>query len=325
MPWFTPLCALAAPSPSSVTSQGLGFGPLTAERAALDLIPQAVVAGFQAAGAARDLDELGARLELLDPTLRGFGYEGATMAFTILDALSGGRRTRSLLQGPGRPHVLLCYIGMGFAMRRLPRALWSRVLPDLDISPYHPTMSWLAVDGYGFDLAYFHADRYVHQQQRPDPWPWLGFPQYFPRAVDQGVGRALWFVAGAQPVAVARLVTRFAPERRADLWSGVGLAATFAGPTTKADVYHALRDLAGTYDGDLALGCALAGAARVAAGTVPAHCDVAAQALTGRDVAALAAEADRAAVLEDAGVPAYERWRARLSGRLVEAGDLRRR
>ena len=32
-------------------------------------------------------------------------------------------------------------------------------MPDLTGSPYYPTMSWLAVDGYGFDLAYFDTRR----------------------------------------------------------------------------------------------------------------------------------------------------------------------
>jgi len=85
---------------------------------------------------------------------------------------------------------------MGFAMARLPRPVWKKILPDLTGDPYYPVMSWLAVDGYGFDRAYFDTKRWVDEQRVPKPYPWAGAPDYFPRAVDQGIGRALWFICG---------------------------------------------------------------------------------------------------------------------------------
>jgi len=61
------------------------------------------------------------------------------MAFTVRDSMAGGRghRTRDLLRGPGVPHTFLTYIGIGFAMARLPRPLWKGVLPDLTGTPYY--------------------------------------------------------------------------------------------------------------------------------------------------------------------------------------------
>ena len=58
-------------------------------------------------------------------------------------------------------------------------------------------MSWFVVDGYGFDRAYFDTRRWVDEQYLPKPYPWAGRPQYFQRAVDQGIGRALWFIRAA--------------------------------------------------------------------------------------------------------------------------------
>jgi Protein of unknown function (DUF1702) len=137
------------------------------------------------------------------------------MAAVVVDAMSGfrGTRTRDLLAGPGRPHLFLAYIGVGFAMARLPRPLWRKVLPDLDGVPYHPTMSWLAVDGYAFDRAYFDTRTWVGAQYVPPAYPWQGRPDYFPRAVDHGVGRALWFIHGGGVHEVAEAVDRF-PGRR---------------------------------------------------------------------------------------------------------------
>jgi hypothetical protein len=307
-----------APKLSVVTFAERGFPGADAPGAQrLEAIPQAVVVGFEWGIAARDLWEVERRLELVEPEQRGFAYEGAAMAFTVRDAMAGGRggRTRELLMGPGAPHVLLTYIGIGFAMARLPRPLWRNIMPDLTGSPYYPTMTWLAVDGYGFDLAYFHTRRYVDEQKVPAPYPWEGTPDYFPRAVDQGIGRALWFINGAVPDAVTAAVERFPAERRPDLWSGVGLAATFAGGAS-ADGLAAVRASAGDDWPQLGLGVVFAVKARDLAGHVPAHSALAAEVLAGLSVADAVTIADRTeAESPDSsqdGVPLYEQWRNRI-------------
>ncbi len=339
---------LLAPRLESVRFATRGF-PSAASSAAAELerIPQSVICGFEWGIETTDLAELERRLGMVDAELRGFAYEGATMAWTILDALPGGRgdRTQRLLSGPGRRHLFLAYIGIGFAMARLPRALWRTVLPDLPGVPYHPTMSWLAVDGYGFDKAYFDTRRWVEQQRRPEPYPWENAPGYFPRAVDQGIGRALWFIHGADPTAVTEAVHRFDSDRWADLFSGVGLAAAFAGGSG-ADGLAALAAAAGGHRPDVALGVVFAAKARGYAGTVPEHTELAARVLADMTVAdavaladatevaagAVAAGADVTAgavtdatvtaatvTAESDSVPAYELWRNAIRSRLAGA------
>ena len=316
---------LLTPDLTDVTFAKRGF-PVTATDATerLEAIPQAVICGFEWGIDARSLWELERRLDLVEPEQRGFAYEGATMAFTVRDAMPGrGGRTAELLRGPGQPHIFLTYIGIGFAMARLPRVLWKKVLPDLTGTPYFPTMSWLAVDGYGFDRAYFDTKRVVDEQRRPDPYPWDGAPDYFPRAVDQGIGRALWFIHGAQVTDVAAGVRRFASGRRADLWSGVGLAAAFAGGCPPDDLGQ-LRRLAGDDDGELAQGSVFAAKARDYAGFVPPHSDDAVGELTGLSVGAAVALADAVAVDESAGgtTPAYEIWRQRIRAHFSERSEV---
>jgi len=46
---------------------------------------------------------------------------------------------------------------------------------------------------------------------------------------DQGIGRAMWFVGGTDVELVATMIDKFPDHRRADLYSGAGLAATYAG------------------------------------------------------------------------------------------------
>jgi hypothetical protein len=308
-----------APSLASVGFTGRGFPVVpTPATARLETIPQTVVCGFEWGIEAPPLWELERRLSLVEREHRGFAYEGATMAFALLDTMPGGRRdrVRELLLGPGQEHLFLAYIGIGFAMARLPRPLWKNVVPDLGDSPYHPTMSWLAVDGYGFDRAYFDTARWVDAQYVPKPYPWQGAPEYFQRAVDQGIGRALWFVNGGVPAQVAEAVGRFPPTRRPDLWSGVGLAATFAGGCDSAGL-AALRRLAGRHADQLALGVVFAVKARTYASFVPGHTRRAAAVLADLSVDAARELADSTAVEPGhaADVPAYEAWRQRIRDR----------
>lgn len=311
---------LLTPSLVEVTFARRGFPVVASESTRrLEAIPQAVICGFEWGIDARDQWELERRLELVESEMRGFAYEGATMAFTILDAMTGGRhhRARDLLRGRAQPHTFLTYIGIGFAMARLPRPLWKRVLPDLSGIRYYPTMSWLAVDGYGFDRAYFETDRWVTRQHRPAPYPWEGRPEYFPRAVDQGVGRALWFIHGGRAADVAAAVERFAQDRRADLWSGVGLAATFAGGCD-ADGLAQLCRLAGGYHPHLAQGAVFAAKARAFSGFEPVHTELAVATLAGMSISRASALADDVAVdsSADTTVPPYELWRERVRTRL---------
>ncbi|MFC6079831.1 DUF1702 family protein [Sphaerisporangium aureirubrum] len=314
---------LLTPSLADVTFEVRGF-PVTPSDATrgLEAIPQAVICGFEWGIDARSQWEVERRLELVAPEHRGFAYEGATMAFTVVDAMGGGRghRTKDLLLGPGRPHIFLTYIGVGFAMARLPRPLWKKVMPDLTGSDYYPVMTWLAVDGFGFDRAYFDTRRYVDEQRVHAPYPWEGSPDYFARAADQGVGRALWFIHGGNAPAVAAAVRRFASDRHADLWSGAGLAATFAGGSTP-DGLQVLREEAGEYRAELAQGSVFAAKARDYAGYVPRHTEAATAVLTGLTVADAVALADATAVApRDAGrVPAYELWRGNIRGHFATA------
>lgn len=309
-----------APSLEEVSFAGRGFPVAeTAATRQLESIPQSVVCGFEWGIDASGLWELERRLSLVDPEVQGFAYEGATMACTIRDVMGPrrGRRTRELMEGHGRRHIFLNYIGIGFAMARLPRPLWKKVMPGLTGDAYYPQMSWLAVDGYGFDRAYFDTGRWVDDQRVDRPYAWEGDADYFPRAVDQGIGRALWFVHGARVTRVAAAVRGFAADRHADLWAGVGLAAAFAGCSTPGDL-AALRTASGEFRDHLGQGCVFAAKARHHSGTVPEHTRTATHALTGLSVEAAAELADDTYVPAGASSrgPAYELWRRSVRERL---------
>lgn len=291
---------------------------------ALSAVPQAVVIGLEHALRESNPGDLHTRLALVEEEYRGFAYEGATMATTILDAVRTPSRckpgaTELVMTGAGLPHLFLNYIGIGFAMARLPRRLWVHVLPSTLPTRHHPIMAWLAVDGYGFDLAYFQPERFLRRQQRPAPYPWLGGQQwYFDKAVDQGVGRALWFAHAGRVANVTHAIEQFAPERREDLWSGIGLAATFAG---QADDVTALLPAAKTFAPDLGVGALLAVKARHTAGLLPLHTINTLATITGLSVPDAVALVDAAEVTgpDDRHLPHYATWRDRLRERLAPA------
>ncbi|HEY3735144.1 MAG TPA: DUF1702 family protein [Streptosporangiaceae bacterium] len=253
------------------------------QRKVLETAAGTFVAGFNAAIRARTAEDLAASLGDLGEPLRGHALEGAGMAATVLDLLTlrRGRRLKALLAGPGRgyPHLVYAGAGRAYASLRMRPSRLVRAVPAGRGT--HPALRWLAWDGYGFHRAFFAADQVIGAQRVPRR---LTAEQ---RSVfDQGVGRALWFHECADPDGVALRIAEFDPGRRASLWSGAGLAATYAGGADVADLGR-LAIVAGRHRADLAHGSALACAAGTHAGLVPAHMATAAHAITG----ALAEEA----------------------------------
>ncbi|WP_434739744.1 DUF1702 family protein [Micromonospora sp. SH-82] len=281
-----------------------------AGRERLENVGRYFLTGYAAAAEARTAAEAEVPLEAVAAPYRGFAYEGAAMASAVRDALpGGGRHVRDLLAGRGDRHVYMAYVGVGWAMARLPRPLWGRLhAPD-------PLLRWLVLDGYGFHQAYFKTSRYVDGQYRHDrfPWPVEGPADYAARVVDQGVGRATWFVCGTDARRVVQTFDRFAADRRPDLYAGAGLAATYAGGAGAQELTW-LRDAAGPYAADLAQGAAFAAGARVRAGLVVPHNEVATRILCGLPTQAAAAVTDEARIdLAAVGAtPVYEVWRRRI-------------
>jgi len=256
-------------------------------------------------------DTLDATLAGIPGALGGFAVEGAAMASALLDHLTFWRRDRWARLLRDRPeHLYMIHIGAGWATARLRLSL-RRAVRQRD-----PLLGWLVADGWGFHQTYFHPAEWATGRKRVSPRA-----GYLARAVDQGVGRALWFVAGADPARVADKVGRLAADRHADLWSGVGLAATYAGGCEPHEL-ATLVELAGEFRAQLAQGAAFAATARTVAGNMTEHAQVAARAITGRDAGELrrlAMQAQPAAPHDPTG-GSYESWRTRLAGELAKRG-----
>lgn len=202
----------------------------------------------------------------------------------------------------------MVHVGFGWMLARFPWRI-SKSLKQLD-----PLLKWLAIDGYGFHEGYFHWHRYLKEKSIPKT-----LSGYACRAFDQGLGRSLWFVKGADVHEISATIANFPSERRADLWSGVGLACTYAGGADRSTV-EALRSLAQLYQPQLAQGAAFAAKTRHRADNPTEHTELACQILCGLSATAAAEVTDTflEQLPSDGIEPAYEIWRQRIQSRFIQ-------
>jgi hypothetical protein len=295
----------------------------------LEKIGVIFLGGYADAVEASSVADARERLAQVEHRFRGFAYEGAGMGYGMLDGLPFGHRHHNddFLAGPAADQIYIVYCGIGWAMARLPRFRWPAAA-GLD-----PLLRWLVLDGYGFHQAYFHTRRYVHEhyQEPRFPWPGKGFEAYADRALDQGIGRALWFVGGTDVDQVHGLLSRFPARRHGDLWAGVGLASTYACGADRDDLTR-LKELAGEHRPQLAQGSAFAAEARVRAGLLIPQTAVATEVLCGTDPESAArisvdarpdsAENGTETGAENGELPAYELWRQRIANEFVSLGGV---
>lgn len=313
-----------SPAETSLARRGFHLGD-AATRERLEKIGATFVRGYNAAIEEADPEGLAPRLDETELEFRGFAYEGAAMGLTILDALTPWRRWRldSFLRGAAARHLYLAYVGAGWAIARL----------RLRIGPYlarlDPVLCWLLVDGIGFHEGYFHWRRSFLRQEIPGR-----LRGYARNVFDQGLGRSLWFVSCADPDRAAEMIASFPWHRRQDLWSGIGLAAAYAGGTDSEGL-HRLLAAAGPHQRELAQGAAFAAKARQLAGNVATCTDLACEIFCRERASAAARITDQALdqVNRDPSFqadsrrnrPAYERWRQAIQIRFQFPTELSRR
>ena len=306
-------------SQDAVTFERRGFrGADPGPRQRLETVGNWFLAGYHFAVESSSVSELKAKLDSVEPELRGFAYEGAAMGLAILDRVTPwrARRFESFLAGPGAAHAYMFHVGLGWVWARAPFGFrrWQKRLD--------PLLGWLAFDGWGFHEGFFRGPGYLTGQAAP-----MRLRGYQRRVFDQGLGRSFWFVNGGSADRIAQTISNFSTARQPDLWSGVGLAAGYAGIASESSL-HQLRTFSGRFHPQLAQGAAFAAKARQRAGNPAEHTDLAARILCG-------SSAEEAARLTDISLenlpadgpePAYEIWRQRIQShfqdRFASAGQL---
>jgi hypothetical protein len=291
---------------ASYTQRGFrGASPDVQRR--FEQIGSTFLGGYHAALAHGSLSELMGELHTVEMELRGFAVEGAAMGLALRDRITPWRAPliQQLLCGAGKGHAYMIHVGVGWVWARLPFGV-RRAHERLDA-----LLGWLAFDGWGFHEGYFHWPGYVAGKL-----PSNRLVGYARRVFDQGLGRSFWFVNGGNPALIASTINGLSAPRRPDLWSGIGLAATYAG-IVDATQLHNLRDASGPFAAHLAQGSAFAAKARQRAGNLTHYTELATGVLCKMSAldAALLCDKTVENLPSNTPVPAYEIWRQRIQHR----------
>lgn len=272
----------------------------------LELIGRTFVQGYHAALTDDRFEVLVPCLQTIDAEFRGFAFEGAAMGLALLDYFPPRkRRLDAFLHGPGANHIYMLHVGAGWTLGRLPRSS-TKLIEQFD-----PLLGWLVLDGYGFHEGFFSWRRFIQDQEPPR------LSGYALQAFDQGLGRSLWFVKGADTSQIIACIDTFPPFRQSDLWSGVGLACAYAGGVER-EVIQALSDGAGKYRLHLAQGAAFAAKARQLAGNPVVHTDRACEIFSGHSCDEAVRITDESLRNLPQGQQSYEMWRLRVRSQLAE-------
>ncbi len=303
------------PRETGATRRGFSAGvPETRRR--LEKIGETFLAGYHSALSHGGGVELFSALQDREPDERGFAYEGAAMALGLLDALTpwSSSRWRRFHDEHARHQTYLMHVGLGWAVARTKRVLSA---PSQHLDPMN---RWLVLDGRGFH------DRFFARREARTARGLSGAElRTTGHAYDAGIGRGLWFVHGGDVRGLRGGVESFEAQRRDELWSGIGLAAAYAGGVGESTLRELTR-AAGDRRSCLAQGAAFAAKARVLAEEpgvsaalacrVFANCTLE-EASHATDLARDEALAD----LPSAGAAnAYADWRSRTRRRLAPRG-----
>jgi hypothetical protein len=281
----TRLRRLLAIPPGAASFAALGFaagGPCDAEvRSRLERVLAVFAAGYNLTLATADQGKLAVELRRrFDDHHAGFAFEGAGMAYALLDLATPWRASRlaAFIAGPGSGHDYIAMVGAGFAIARLPWAL--RLWPGY-ARRFDPLIAWCMADGYGFHQGIFKPGRYVAGRAEAP----ARLAHWARRLFDAGLGRSLWWSQGASPRRIARVIGGFAAERRPEMWCGIGTAAVYAGGAGD-EALSELRALAGPHLPDLLSGVPFATRMRERGGNPSPVTDRACLQLLGRSPAA---------------------------------------
>lgn len=216
--------------------------------------------------------EVAALLQELPYDVRAVMYEGAYTAFAAKDILEdeGWNRLKALsIDVPEKIPVM--FQGIGGALSQL------QVSPEIYRSITESFYGWMSLDSYGCHEGYFRWNQAIQRQKVPHGLTALG-----QRAFDQGIGRAIWLIGVADPTFIANLISEFPLERRADLWSGVGLMVGYWGAVDSTDM-RKFRKFSRKWRSHLQQGVALATHVRVEAQSVPDYTEGACEVICDAD------------------------------------------
>lgn len=276
-------------------------------------VAHGLVAGYHATLEDSHFDALMERMNEVDVELRGFAFEGVGMGLAALDCITPWKkRVNAFIEGPGAPYIYPFYVGVGLALARMRRN------PEHYLAQLDPVLNWVIVDGYGFHEGFFAYRRTIEKQAVPKK-----LSPYGCRIFDQGLGRAIWFSAGANVERIVKTIGSFPQERQAELWSGIGCASAYGGGADHSAI-KAIYSQAAPYRLQLARGAVIAAKGREQASNFAPHTEIACQVFCHMSSAHAAHLADiaREGLPINGKEPAYEIWRQRIQAQFATQAQI---
>ncbi len=188
----------------------------------------------------------------------GFFNEGVGMGLYTLDifSLTHKKHFWNFVKEEGEDHEYMAYIGAGLSI-----GVFNQNFEKF-LRKACPMCGCLVLDGIGFYNAFFNLKKTLKRHKVPKS---IEKNRFYLERFDNGVGRAIWFYNSGNPEAIAQTIHSFPSDRRGDIWSGIGLAAAYAGGVKESEIFK-LKELSGNYAIMLGQGAFLAAHTRYRAG-----------------------------------------------------------
>ncbi|GAA3648142.1 DUF1702 family protein [Flavivirga jejuensis] len=238
----------------------------------LEMVAKTVVNGYNTTVEHGLNDDLRAISQSISNELSGFFHEGIGMGLYALDLVSLRNKNRfwNYIIEKDKKHEYMSYIGAGLTCGVF-NSSYEKLIDKID-----PMSGPLVLDGVGFYYAMFKTKKTITNFYVPKK---IKSNDFYLERYDNGLGRALWFYNSGEPKKIKNTINTFPKERRANIWSGIGLAAAYAGGISN-DKIPKLKSSSGIYQIMLAQGALLAAHTRYTAGN-PHKDDITVKLLTG--------------------------------------------
>lgn len=178
-----------------------------------------------------------AELESTDIEFRSIAYESASMSIALEDLKQGEQLTNWLqfLNEVASHHATQVHVGLGWAFSQTLKN------PIVYLPELNPMMRYRVLDGYGYYEGIFRRRRSIINHLKLQVEDTIASS-----ALDQGIGRSIWYLNKGNIADAKAMIEGFAVERHKDLWRGLGIAIAYVGGCneetlqeifTKADSY----------------------------------------------------------------------------------------
>ncbi len=256
-----------------------------------------------------DLAEVLNYLSGLDKEFSSVAYEAAAMVFALKDLKENNAldRWKLFLRTVEDHHSLSIHIGLGwaFAQHNSSPLAYFNLLDSIQ--------RYRVMDGMGY-----YDGMLRHRQRVKKPYTPENISGAALQSYDQGIGRSLWYNYLEEPAKIREAIAKFAAERHAGLWRGVGIAVAYVGGFDKK-ILDAVYTEAKPFCAQLSAGAALAARTRMQTHTHTADLELVCNTWCNASAEEAAMITERAFASAATEENAYETWMTAIEKQVISS------